>query len=92
MDSARKEQIFAEIFEFYREKIIQCFWISEKKYSTKKGSDSSKDCKKIKKKEHPAFCGMLCLLSKMKRILFSCTRVTRNHRKANTFLLVLSTE
>ena len=36
MDSARKEQIFAEIFEFYRE------------------SDSSKDCKKIRKKEHPA--------------------------------------
>ena len=54
MDSAGKEQIFAEIFEFCREKIVQCFWISEKKYSTKKGSDSSKDCKKIKKKEHPA--------------------------------------
>ena len=54
MDSAGKEQIFAEIAVFCREKIIQCFWISEKKYSTKKGSDSSKDCKKIKKKEHPA--------------------------------------
>lgn len=54
MDSAGKEQIFAEIFEFYRKKIILCFWISEKKYNTKKDSDSSKDCKKIKKKEHPA--------------------------------------
>ena len=54
MDSAGKEQIFAEIFEFYREKIILCFGILKKKYSTKKGSDSSKDCKKIKKKEHPA--------------------------------------